>query len=84
VHSQRPTASLIRDVYRTGTVPVVTAQMQRDLRNDVAYWNAAALVLPDQGQRVPELHQLLDQLAGPGWHVQDVTVWDVRDLGSTG
>lgn len=73
----RPTASLIREVYRTGKVPVVTAQMQADLRNDAAHWNAAALVLPDASLRVPELTRLLDQLAGPGWHVEDVTVWNL-------
>jgi hypothetical protein len=79
----RPTASLIRDVYRTGKVPVVTARMQTDLREDVSYWNAAALVLPDGSQRGPELTQLLDQLAGPGWHVDDVTVWNVKDVPHT-
>jgi hypothetical protein len=80
----RPTATLIREVYRSGKVPVVTAQMQTDLRNDVAYWNAAALVLPDASLRVLELTALIDQLAGPGWHVEDVTVWNVRDLRVTG
>jgi hypothetical protein len=74
----RPTGTLIRTVYRGGEVPVVTAQMQADLRADVAYWHAAALVLPDSTPRAAQLRQLLDQLAGPGWHVRDVTVWDVR------
>ena len=74
----RPTASLIRDVYRTGVVPVVTAQMQQDLREDAAFWNAGALVLPDKTLRGTELRHLIDQLAGPGWHVRDVTVWQLE------
>ncbi len=74
----RPTATLIRDVYRTGKVPVVTAQMQADLRHDVAYWHAAALVLPNSTPHATQLTALLDQLAGPGWHTQDVIVWDMR------
>ena len=65
-------------MYRGGEVPVVTAQMQADLRADVAYWNAAALVLPDDSPHAEELAGLLDQLAGPSWHVRDVRVWDVR------
>jgi hypothetical protein len=74
----RPTARLIRDVYRTGVVPVVTAQMQQDLRDDAAFWNAGALVLPDKTLRSTELRRLIDQLAGPGWHVLDVTVWKLE------
>jgi hypothetical protein len=74
----RPTAKLIRDVYRTGMVPVVTAKMQQDLREDAAFWNAGALVLPDKTLRGTELRRLIDQLAGPGWHVRDVTVWQLE------
>lgn len=77
----RPTAILIREVYRSGNVPVVTAKMQQELREDVAFWRAAALVLPDETLRGTELRLLLNQLAGPGWHVLDVTVWDVRAMG---
>jgi hypothetical protein len=73
----RPTATLIRDIYGGDEVPVVTARMQSDLRADVAYWHAAALVLPDGTRRAPELTKLLNRLAGPSWHVRDVMVWDV-------
>jgi dolichyl-phosphate beta-glucosyltransferase len=74
----RPTARLMRDVYRTGQVPVVTAKMQQDLRKDAAFWNAGALVLPDRTLRGTELRRLIDQLAGPGWHVSDVTIWPLE------
>ncbi len=74
----RATARLIRDVYRTGLVPVVNARMQQNFREDTAFWNAGALVLPDQTLRGTELRRLIDQLAGPGWHVRDVTVWQIQ------
>ncbi len=73
----RPTARLIREVYRTGEVPVVNTQMQRAFRQDMAFWNAGALVLPDKTLRGRELSSLINQLAGPGWRVRDVTIWQL-------
>src|SRR5262249_20586414 len=38
----RPTAAVMREVYRTGRVPIVTDAMREQFREDAAYWNAAA------------------------------------------
>lgn len=75
----RPTAALIRGVYRSGKVPEITPEMRAAFRSDVAYWRAAAIVLPDSQQyRGEELGQLLTKLAGPAWHVSDVRLWSVN------
>jgi dolichyl-phosphate beta-glucosyltransferase len=72
----RPTALLMRDVYRTGQLPVITPEMRNQFAQDVAYWNASALVLPNSTpSHFSELHQLMTSLAGPGRRVADVTVW---------
>lgn len=73
----RPTAELMRDVHKTGKVPIVTAEMRQQFRDDVAYWRAAVFVLPDntQSKHAPQLRSLLNGLAGEGRHVRDVTIW---------
>jgi hypothetical protein len=72
----RPTAALMREAYKTGRVPIVTETMRRQFREDAAYWNAAAFVLPDsQTTNWIPLRWLMNALAGPPHEVSDVTVW---------
>jgi len=72
----RPTAAIMRETYKTGRVPVVTDAMRRQFREDAAYWNAAAFVLPDaQTTSWLPLRWLMNALAGRPHEVSDVTVW---------
>lgn len=72
----RPTAAIMREVYKTGRVPIVTDTMRRQFREDAAYWNAAAFVLPDdQTTSWLPLRWLMNALAGPPHEVTDVTIW---------
>jgi hypothetical protein len=72
----RPTAALMKEVYKTGRVPIVTDTMRRQFREDSAYWNAAAFVLPDsQTTNWIPLRWLMNALAGQPHEVSDVTIW---------
>jgi len=72
----RPTATVMKEVYKTGRVPIVTDSMRRQFKQDSAYWNAAAFVLPDSQvtSSIP-LRWLMNALAGQPHEVSDVTVW---------
>ncbi|MDX3575544.1 glycosyltransferase family 2 protein [Streptomyces sp. FL07-04A] len=75
----RFTASLLRDVRRTGVVPVVEAQARAEAREDFAYWRAGALVLVPQ-RHADRLRETVDQLVGrPGRRVAGVWVWDLHE-----
>jgi hypothetical protein len=72
----RPTTVLMREVYKTGRVPIVTDAMRRQFQQDAAYWNAAVFVLPDdQTTSALPLRWLMNALAGEPREVSDVTVW---------
>lgn len=74
----RPTAAVMREVYKTGRVPVVTDTMRRQFREDAAYWNASAFVLPDdQVTNSVQLRWLMNALAGKPHDASDVTLWKV-------
>jgi hypothetical protein len=74
------TMQLLRNVADTGQVPFVTADQQAQARADVVYWHATTLVMPDSHGGADAVRQTLDQLYGPGEHVADVWLWDVRSL----
>jgi hypothetical protein len=73
-----PTMQLLEDVSGTGTVPTVTGEQRAQARADVAYWHATTFVLSDRHGNGEQLRQAVDQLFGPGQHVDDVWLWDVR------
>jgi hypothetical protein len=53
--------------------------MRRQFREDAAYWNAAAFVLPDsQAVNAIPLRWLMNALAGEPHEVSDVTLWTPR------
>ena len=75
-----PTMQLLGNVASTGQVPFVTAEQQSQARADVVYWHATTIVLPESHGGADAVRQTLDQLYGPGEHVADVWLWDVRSL----
>lgn len=73
-----PTMQLLEQVSGTGEVPQVSAEQKAQARADVSYWHATTLVLSDYHGNGDQLRQTVDQLFGPGQHVDDVWLWDVR------
>ena len=75
-----PTTQLFQSVADNGEVPPVTQEQRDQARADIAYWQATTLVLPVRHNNSEAIHQLVDQLVGPGQLVDDVWLWDVRSL----
>jgi hypothetical protein len=73
-----PTNMLMQKVSVEGQVPEITQAERDQARADATRWKATAFVLYDRHGNADVLRQLVDQLFGPGQHVQDVWVWDVR------
>jgi hypothetical protein len=78
----RPTLTswLISDVEAKGRAPAVTEEQRQQARADAGFWHAAAVVVPVSHRNAEPMRQTLDQLYGPGRLVDDVWLWDVRDL----
>ncbi|MGW6691427.1 glycosyltransferase family 2 protein [Streptomyces sp. NPDC054961] len=75
--SPRHLSNLLRDVRYGATPPEVTAQWRLQARQDLAYWKAGALVLPQQ-DRDTELRELITGLLGrQPEKVLDAWVWRV-------
>ncbi|CAM3243334.1 Glycosyltransferase [Prescottella defluvii] len=76
----RPTAMLLGNTQRTGQVPVVDDTTRATARDDLKFWNADVVVLPP-GKNQHALLTTVNQLLGiDGRRVDDVWVWDVRNL----
>ncbi|MBE1530492.1 glycosyl transferase [Actinomadura algeriensis] len=75
----RPTASLLRDVARSGRVPPLTGTERTTARADLEFWGADAVVLGPHPRRAA-LRITVDGLLGPGREVGGVRVWDVRHI----
>jgi len=74
----RPTSQLLADVERTGTVPPIGDQERADFNQDVAFWHATCFVMMPALQTYPgQLDAAMNELLGPGDHVDDVIVWRV-------
>lgn len=65
--------------YEGGTISV-TDDDRAAARDDLALWQADAIVLYDRQPRRDQLDELLTKLFGPGQRVADVLVWDVRSI----
>jgi hypothetical protein len=78
-----PTMQLLGDVSNNGTVPQVSPDQVAQAKADVAYWHATTLVLSERHPNTDQLRQTVDELFGPGEHVDDVWVWDVRSAATT-
>ena len=75
----RPTATLLDKVAQSGTVPDLGDADRRAAIEDLKFWRASVVVLGEH----PEQEALLatvQQLLGPGQRVDDVWLWDVRDV----
>ena len=79
----RPTFALLSDVALKGTVPTITVTDRLTAREDLRYWRASVVVLPDAGtgNRWHDHHDALlatlTALFGPGTRVDDVWLWRV-------
>jgi hypothetical protein len=77
----RPTAALLADVAKTGRVPVITETDRAAAREDLRYWRAEAVVLPDEvhGAKWPvhvdAVLAATTALLGPPRRVDDVWLW---------
>ncbi|MET7399962.1 hypothetical protein ABZS66_41405 [Dactylosporangium sp. NPDC005572] len=76
--AQPATMGLLAGVANDGAVPQVTPEQQEQARADARYWKATTIVLADQHGNSDAIRQTVDQLYGPGQHVNDVWLWDVR------
>jgi hypothetical protein len=75
----RPTQVLFDRAAITGKVPVITELDRALALDDLRFWRAAVLVVSPSA-RQDTLRLTLDELFGPGQRVDDVWLWDVRDL----
>ncbi|MFI6497573.1 hypothetical protein [Nonomuraea typhae] len=72
----RPTATLLREVRDTGRLPAIGAEERRRAREDLAFWQADAVVLGPH-ERQEALRDALTRLLGEGRQEGGVWVWDV-------
>ncbi|WP_331766539.1 glycosyl transferase [Embleya sp. NBC_00896] len=75
----RPTSALLGKVAAEGVVSEITDDQRREAREDMAYWRADVVVLPER-EHESELVATLEALLGPSERAADVWVWDVRRL----
>jgi len=76
----RPTTALLAAAAGGNSVPAIGRQQLREFRADLAYWNAAVIVLAPTAQE-ESLWKAISALVGkaPIW-LDGVWLWDVRDL----
>ncbi|MBB5869511.1 hypothetical protein F4553_002890 [Allocatelliglobosispora scoriae] len=78
----RPTAALLEQVANTGEVPVVYPSMISAAQDDLAYWQADAVVLPTRPFGRAPIHteallETMTKLLGAPQRRDDVWVWQV-------
>ncbi len=69
------TAALLGD----DATPVVDDGLRQAVRDELRRWHATTLVMQDSTGDADDLRSTVDQLVGPGRHVDDVWLWDVAD-----
>jgi hypothetical protein len=80
---QRPTDRLLLRAARLGIAPPVDDYDREQARQDFAYWNVSAVILPDQvsGEGWPLSYDVLQRTAiallGPPERVDDVWLWRI-------
>lgn len=76
----RPTSTLLVNAKQTGKVPLIDVGTRANALTDLRYWHADVLVLP-RFSGDDALRHTVDELVGfDAKRVDDVWVWDVRDL----
>ncbi|BCJ67193.1 hypothetical protein [Polymorphospora rubra] len=73
-------AGLLARVAVSGVPADVDDRQRRLFIDDLRYWNAAIVVLPVRHLQAPALRRTVEDLLGPGQRVDDVWVWDVREI----
>lgn len=79
----RPTYEMLTEVALSGGRPEITDVERRQAHDDLRFWRASVVVLPDPGigdkwsQNHGDLLATLTALFGPGTRVEDVRVWRV-------
>jgi hypothetical protein len=76
----RPTSALLANVGYNGGVAQVGDEQREQARQDVRFWDAGLIVLGPDAPHAGDLRATLDELLGPGQHVDDVWLWDVSGL----
>jgi hypothetical protein len=76
----RPTSALLGSVAWYGGVPAIGPTEQEKARVDARFWHLAIVVLAADAPHHDDLQATLDQLFGAGQPVDDVWVWDLRDV----
>jgi hypothetical protein len=72
------TAQLLGDGAGRDGGPAIDDGQRRQVLDDLRRWRATTLVMPDTATNADGLRAIVDQLVGPGSHVDDVWLWDVR------
>jgi hypothetical protein len=75
----RPTSTLIYQTMDAGELPEISDENRRQAVEDLRFWRASVVVLGAH-PREPVLRELLTALLGDPQRVDDVWLWDVRDL----
>jgi hypothetical protein len=76
----RPTRFLLDEVARSGEVPEITDGDRAVALEDLRFWQADAVVLPQRHNDVALLATVTSLLQRPAQQIGGVWVWDVRDL----
>jgi hypothetical protein len=79
----RPTSELLKKVAESGDVPQITDANREAAREDLRFWRASAVVLPEHPRKAELLVTLESLLGRPGERVSDVYLWDVNSLALT-
>jgi hypothetical protein len=75
---KQPTSALLAEVAKTGVVPPVGADEQRQARTDLAFWRSSCVVLTDDAPHAEQLRVTGEALFGPATRVADVWTWRPR------
>ena len=73
----RSTAALWRKVWETGEMPQIDDEQRQRTREDLEFWKADCVVVPNYGRQT-ELVKVTTELLGPGEAIGDVWVWRIR------
>jgi hypothetical protein len=72
------TGQLLDEASRAPVAPTVDSGQLATVREELHRFHATTLVMPDNTGNADVLRGVVDQVAGPGTHVDDVWLWDLR------
>jgi hypothetical protein len=81
----RQLASTMFQICRSRTLPATVTEADRaGAIEDLRYWRTSIIVIPVGHKRAPDLRLYVERLFGPPQRVDDVYLWDVRQLTGVG